>query len=162
MITPQWPVVDLASLAGLRVLDGRAEWVAKTDSTYHADAFCAAYRLDGRWHVFTEDPDDGYRSGLEHVQVLPADIQPPPDTIAMFEPMVICIRHIMTSITTFGDNPMHYRSQHQHDVLRFSDESTDLVICEVGTVDLDDYYPSFVHTWNASGIEPTALRLRAS
>lgn len=133
--------VRLESVAGLHVLDGRAEWVERNG--HFENSRHVAYRLDGLWYVFAEDPSDGYRSSLGSVHVLPDEELPAPGgSVSRWSPpTVVMIHH---SRGRMADS--HYNRD--ENVVRAFDESTGLQVLMVGTENTNDYYPSFVAIWN--------------
>lgn len=135
--------VTLADLCGLRMLDGRGEFVA--ESEYASDsALVIVLRLDGQCFRFQEDPDDGYRSCLGTIRLC-SEFEIPPGAFISFAPIVVSLR--------LRTEPASEYSR-RDEVLYGVDERTSLVIFEIGTEDLDDYYPSFVHSWTPDGVAP--------
>jgi hypothetical protein len=137
------PSVNLADLAGTHVLSARGVFVSPDRAEWaDRDATVVVLRLDGVLYAFHEDPSDGYRSSLASVLVLqPGDI--PSGALAVFDPMVVEAR-LCARITDWSSS--------RDEVLYFVRESDDLVIAEVGTTNLDDYYPNFHHTWTPEGV----------
>lgn len=135
--------VTLESLCGLRMLDGRGSCVLGPDreAYRYENAAVVVFRLDGECYWFQEDPDDGYRSSLDHVKRCTPDDLPPGSFVA-FEPRMVSVR-IRTKPASYGD---------RDEVLYGVDERTGLVLFEVGTENLDDYYPNFMHTWTPEGV----------
>jgi len=119
--------IELPTLCGLRVLDGRGEYISEHQERSYV------LRLDGVAYQFQEDRNDGYRSSLGSVTVVDPDSM---TAFVEFSPMVVIIR--------LHDD----RSNH---ILYGVDERTGLVVFTVGTEDQDDYYPSFVSTWTPEG-----------
>lgn len=136
--------VELEALVGLHVLDGRGEYVA-TGGGYdkNEDALVTLLRLDGVVYCFAEDPQDGYRSCLGPVTV--TDVH---ERLVAFPPMVVNARLRTFGRSEFSDGAF---------VLYLVNEQTGLVVMEVGTENIDDYYPSFLSHWTPEGYEPSWL-----
>jgi hypothetical protein len=104
--------------------------------------------LDDVFYWFQEDPSDGYRSDLGVVKKLfgyPQDM--PSGAFARFEPVMVTLR-----IRTGTEDP-DIDSLRDDEVLYGLDERTGLVLFEVGTANIHDYYPYFVHNWTPEGVE---------
>lgn len=134
-------MADLESLLGIHVLDAVGEAIGyeaggRGDEGHDARVFYA--RIDGVIYRFAEDTQDGYRSCLADVVIV--DEAP----LVPFPPMTV----------TAHRHPV----PHNNDVIYFVNEATDLVVLEIGTREIDDYYPSFVSHWVPEGHEPYWLR----
>lgn len=86
------------------------------------------FRLDGKVYVALEDPSDGYRSSMKDLTI--AEGATMRNT---FAPMMVIGRHREKG--SYG---------HANDVLELIDAVTGKVVLEVGTTNVDDYYPIFV------------------
>lgn len=139
-MTPQIDhVVELSTLCGLRELDARGEFIGVKAEHQDDSPRVVVLRLDGVLYWFQEDPSDGYRSSLSHVRIAAApDI--PRGGIAEF-PSRLVNCWLSTAPT---DNFYNQRDE----VLVGLDEATHSVLFEIGTTNLDDYYPSFIAEWN--------------
>lgn len=138
--------LELCHLVGHRVLDARAHFVCPERHPYDSeDASVVAYRLDGDWYWFQENPEDGYRSCMRLVRLATAG-EIPSDSIAEFPPMMVTLR--LTSHGFYGGPA---------DILYAVNERTGLVVFEVGTNNTDDYYPEFVASWIPDGYTPMYL-----
>lgn len=84
------------------------------------DAAAIRFRLDGVVYTAFEDPEDGYRSSMKELCVSSDKM------VNVFEPVDVV--GVMNS----------------EEVLTLIDVKTKKVVLEVGTADIDDYYPSFV------------------
>lgn len=104
-------------------------------------------RLDGQCYWFQEDPDDGYRSSLGTIRRCSVD-ELPPGSFVGFEPIAVMLRVRTKAAAAYSS---------RDDVLYGVDERTSLVLFEIGTENIDDYYPSFVHTWTPEGASPSWL-----
>ena len=138
--------IELEALVGLRVLDGRGEFIGEKRD-YYSDRAPTVFvlRLDGVLYWFQEDPDDGYRSSLNYVRT--AEIGDlPPGSFVEFPPMTVNVG-IQTRPPAGDYSTRDYR-------LYGVNEATGLVVFEVGTTNLDDYYPSFTARWDPNGYEP--------
>jgi hypothetical protein len=149
------PSVNLADLVGTRVLSGRGMFVA-SDRTERVtrNATVVILLLDDTLYAFHEDPSD---SSLAEILVLQPD-QPediPGDAFAVFDPIVVEAR-LSTRIVWWRCSPKPNVSS-RDEVLYLVRESDGLVIAEIGTISIDDYYPSFHHTWTPEGTRPEYL-----
>ncbi len=137
--------VELESLVGLHVLDGRGEFVGAREGEWHDQSpRVFVLRLDGVLYWFQENPSDGYRSSLSHVRICEAtDL--PPGSFATFPPMLVSVR-LQTQ-----PEPDSYRKR-DHRLYGVS-EATGRIVFEVGTTNTDDYYPNFVARWEPNGYE---------
>jgi hypothetical protein len=142
------PSVNLADLVGTHVLSGRGEFVSPDRAEWaDRDATVVVWRLNDVLYAFHEDPSDGYRSSLADVLIIqPEDI--PGDAFAVFDPMVVEAR-LCTRVVDWSSS--------RDEVLYLVRESDDLVIAEIGTTQIDDYYPSFHHTWTPEGVRAPYL-----
>lgn len=133
---------SLASFAGTFTLDARGEFVVPGQYAGGLEnAHTELLRLDGVLFAFTEDPSDGYRSMLAGARpIMEAEI--PPGSLSSFAPRVVTIHHFG------GDN---------HNVIVGVDERIGLALFEIGEIDLDDYYPSFVASWTPEGASSAYL-----
>ena len=115
--------MKLNDLTGLHVLTG-----VDKDSTEvkQWDGFelaqCIRFVLDGICYVATEDPNDGYRSTMEEIAVssVPIKTQFPP-------------------VNVFG-----VMKDGNNETIMFLNTSTGKKVLEVGTDNIDDYYPWYV------------------
>ena len=90
------------------------------------------FRLDGKVYAAIEDPSDGYRSSMRDLSVS--------DSATMknvFQPVKVVGRH-----RTKGE----YGGE--DDVLELIDVKTGQVVLEVGTDQVDDYYPGYVASFH--------------
>lgn len=92
-------------------------WSGATDCNY------IKFRLDGVTYIAIENPDDGYRTFIEEIQVVDEDCE-----IKLPNIDVRCTMRPDTSIEKM-------------DVLEFWDFKTKLCVLAVGTQNIDDYYP---------------------
>lgn len=98
------------------------------------EAQACSFVLDGVVYTVTEDPDDGYRSSMESIEV--------GGFVAnRFEPQrVLCSMQLRGTYDSVDD------------ILVMRDATTGKAVLEIGTSDTDDYYPSFV-----ANFDPTAM-----
>lgn len=144
-------LVTLESLAGLHMLDARGEFVGNKEHDWQdGSPRVVLLRLDGVIYWFQEDPSDGYRSSLSHVRVARPDDIPDGALAAFPERLVSC------ALRTEPNHDWYWRSeadedatygQRRDEVLVGTDEATGTVLFEIGTENLNDYYPSFVSHW---------------
>ena len=125
--------IELQSLVGPHVLDGvdfSTEQV-KTWGDYLENAQHCRFRLDGVVYIAVENPDDGYRSSMRHLLVGAGDMT------NTFLPLRVIGRHRTSGKYSGVD-----------DVLELIDEKTGQVVLEVGTDNVDEYYPGFVASFH--------------
>lgn len=100
-------------------------------------AWACRFRLDGTVFEVMEDEEDGYRSSLNYIESLP------PGT-----PM----KNVFPAIAVRGQQS----AQDDQDTVQFLDPYTVAVVLEVGTDYSDDYYPSFVCSFNPKAMSVNA------
>ena len=137
--------IELESLIGLHELSGCDFDTAHIPDDYYKYCNVINFVLDGITYTAIENPDDGYRSSLD--QVLATD-KPVKNT---FPPVqVLCRMRIESKYWT--DN-----------ILEIIDVVNGKVVLEVGTENVNDYYPTFVSDFIPENLHlnPTK-RMRAS
>jgi hypothetical protein len=85
------------------------------------------FRLNNRTYVATEDPEDGYRSCLGSIEIV--------NVLPKFTFLPIEVKCVYVSST-------------DREVVEVYDVKTNKMILEVGTHNIDDYYPGFVASWD--------------
>lgn len=129
--------IELSSLVGEHVIDGRAEFVGvKSDAFHDSDPTVMVLRLDGKLYWFQEDPGDGYRSGLDHARECAVE-ELPPGSFIEFPPIDVTVEHVTKSPRDYDDG---------YDTLR-GVMARGVELFEIGTANTNDYYPSFVCSW---------------
>lgn len=122
--------MQLKDLVGKRMLSGYDTFMIKATNSWGEDANSAYFILDGVTYQATEDPSDGYRSTMEELIIVEnATIRntfPPQEVIGEMIP------------DSYGD---------KNDVIQFTDAKTGEVVLELGTSNVDDYYPYCVMNW---------------
>jgi hypothetical protein len=124
--------VEFSELVGLHELTGvdrENEEVARWGDEYEP---CEVVRfvLDGKTYTALENPSDGYRSGMRSFVESDATVK---NTFPAVRVMAI------------------YKTKEGYtecDILDLVDVVTGLTVLSVGTNNSDDYYPSFVGTFN--------------
>lgn len=126
--------MELQDLVGKHVLTAvsRVETVElppqyEYSEPYHGETF--SFVLDGVTYTAREDESDGYRSSMRDIV---ASDTPLSNT---FPP-----EEVVGRIRTEGEYG-------QDDVLELVSVATGEVVLEVGTENVDDYYPAFVAGW---------------
>lgn len=133
--------MELKELVGEHILDA-VDFSNEQVKTW-GDSFKACqvvrFRLDGKVYIATEDPDDGYRSSMEDLTV--GDWQ---------------MTNIFPALRVIG----RYRTKGSYsgtdDVLELVDVGTGNTVLEVGTENVDDYYPGFVASFHPEAMTPNA------
>lgn len=130
---PAAETADLKSLEGVFTLQGVSfdDRIVRKD--YWGDTKCnhCTFVLDGKTYTAVEDPSDGYRSSMEHLLVGGSECT------NMFP--VPCY-----VIARFKERSDYNRC----DILELFDIFTGECVLEVGTSNTDDYYPSFVASFD--------------
>lgn len=138
--------VVLESLVGLHTLHsiGTGHRTSPYIGEMH-DIVCI--NLDGVLYEFEEDPSDGLRNSLASVRSVrtTAVVMAP-----IYPPLMVSVRH-----RTRGDFGAA-------NALYAINERTDLVVLDIGTDNIADYYPRFVFHWNPEGWTPEWLKARGS
>ena len=97
-----------------------------------------SFVLDGITYTATEDPSDGYRSSMKKIAVSSTHVT------NVFGPVLVYANYV-DAFEGDGD---------RHDLLRLMDDHTGELVLEVGTRNLDDYYPGF-----AASFDPAAMAI---
>lgn len=104
---------------------------------FYANVFRFALTLNRSTYLFFEDPSDGYRSYLSEIfQVTGFRLH------NHFKPLLVNVEESET---------------YNHDVFKLLCRRTGHLICEIGTDNTDDYYPSCVAFFDASVLETAQL-----
>lgn len=138
---------DISDLCGSRKLTGidrATESRTGECSNSYEDVEVCRLEMDGVVYEFSEDPDDGYRS--QHYG--PTKIDTP--LVNTFAPIAVVCTHVEES--TFGF------SKGDADVLRVVNAKTGAVILDVGTNDIDDYYPSWICNFSAEALGVSVVK----
>lgn len=98
------------------------------------------FRLNGKVYTVTEDPGDGYRSSMS--EITEGDY-PMANTFA--------------SQRVIGRHRTVYEYGGISDVLELIDVGTGKTIIEVGTDDVNDYYPTFVANFQPENMTHNAI-----
>lgn len=134
--------IDLKTLVGTHTLSGcdcATEQVVDWGERY-ISAGVLRFVLDGVTYEAIENPDDGYRSSLEGLHLAP-DGKVVENT---FSPLTV--NAIYHDFQMLGD------SRRECDILEFQDLHGKTII-EIGTIDIDDYYPGCIMVFNQPCIE---------
>ena len=141
--------VPLETLVGLRLLDARGEFVGPKEHDWQdGSARVVLMRLNGVLYWFQEDPSDGYRSALSHVRIAGlADV--PPGALVEFPPRLVnCWIRTKPTVEFYTDDQGdEFYTDQRDEILVGVDEATNTILFEIGTDNLDDYYPSFISHW---------------
>jgi hypothetical protein len=134
--------VPFESLVGEHELDAVDESTEQVKAWYgesHEDANCIRFRLDGKVYTAIEDPSDGYRSSMEKLFVSQDEMK------NVFRPVKVLAR--IRTEAEYGGSA---------EILQLLDVANGKVILEVGTDNSDDYYPSFVASWQPQNLAVNA------
>lgn len=120
--------VELKDLVGLKKLSG-IDFLDEPSGNEWCDGEISQvclFELDGIVYKAKEDPNDGYRSSCEEIEIVNTKIK------NKFKAQKVYCVHVER-----GD-------YHSSDLLAIHDVVTNKVVLTVGTDNSDDYYPSFV------------------
>lgn len=131
-MTEERKSIDLESLVGEHLLsgvDGDTIQVKKwTDVMEPAEVL--RFVLDGITYEGIEDSNDGYRNSMEGLYVTETPV-----------------RNVFAPVKVVG----RYRNKGEYsgtdDVLELIDAANGEVVLEIGTSNVDDYYPGFCASW---------------
>src|SRR5690349_1563074 len=117
--------LDLESFAGAHILSG-AEPGYRNEKTWYGDEGVSilTFILNGKTYTAVEDPSDGYRSSLDHIEEGGEC-----GNIFAGQPV----------IATYGESQPDY-----FEGLTFVSSTTGKEILRLGTSNYDDYYPNCV------------------
>lgn len=107
--------MELSKLEGMHIWSGIEVGYNKDD-----DGQYVKFTLDGVTYLAIEDPDDGYRSFMQELQIVS-------------EPCKVSLPNINVMC--------HYSEKSDSDILEFYECTTKNLIMRIGTDELDDYYP---------------------
>jgi hypothetical protein len=134
--------VEFDALCGQAFLDGvdrDTTQVRQWDDQFES-AQCVRFRLDGVVYTAVENPQDGYRSSMQGLYIEPGSVMK-----HTFDPVLVTVRE--------GEGS-------DSEVLEILCAETGKPLLKVGTVNHDDYYPSFIDDWRPENL-PANLHLAA-
>ncbi len=127
--------MELRDLVGKHKLSGFSSEIRRTENDYYNEDFSVVqFRLNGVIYEAHEDPSDGYRSYLG--QIVKTDLTEMKNT---FPPQKVYAK------MKVNDPKNPYDTD---EILEFFDQKTDKLILEIGTSNIDDYYPSCIMNWS--------------
>lgn len=128
--------MELSDLTGIHELSGVEIGYITVYDEWEGDQDCqfVKFTLDGAHYMAVEDPDDGYRSRCRDLTI---SDEPPRNSFAPQK-----MRCYMKP----------ERDEYGSDVLVMEDVETGEVVLEVGTEDVDDYYPCCVFYYYPEGM----------
>jgi hypothetical protein len=123
--------IEIETLVGLHQLTG-VDMVNRQFEIWYAleDCQCINFVLDGVTYTAIEDPGDGYRSSMEKLIVTNDQV------MNTFAPVQV--------MATVSDKD-RYGSEAK--ILVLTDTANGKVVLQVGTENIDDYYPGFLGEW---------------
>jgi len=131
--------MELKAFIGEHVLDAvdfDEESVKAEYGDYYENCSVCRFRLDGNVYVAVEDPEDGYRSCLREIKIMPD----------------ATMKNVFPEGKVFARHRTEGEYSSKDDVIEFIDMTTGEVVLEIGTCDLDDYYPGFVANFNPAAM----------
>lgn len=130
--------VELSSLIGKHKLSG-VDFTTEEQKTHEWSSLenCEVVRftLDGTTYLAVQDPSDGYRSCMR-------------DCIITKEKP----KNKFKAVEVFGIMKPTGYMYNKSNVIQFYDTETAKVVLEIGTDNLDDYYPSWVGNWHPENL----------
>jgi hypothetical protein len=130
--------MELKDLVGEHELSGVDTGILHPDPDVdrwgQEDANTLLFILDGVTYYVVEDASDGYRSSMKDIQIVSDR-----SVANRFQPVRVNATH---EASRKGD-----WSTEECDLLTLTDVESGKVVLEVGTLNSDDYYPSFVGNW---------------
>lgn len=127
--------ITLESLVGKHTLSGVDMFDVPPGKDDYESANAIRFTLDGVTYVAVEDPDDGYRSMLDRVE-----LSDTPTTNAFPGCLVLASMDADTN----------------NDTLELRDVKNGKVVLRVGTDQAHDYYPWFVAEWTPENMAQNA------
>jgi len=123
--------MELSDLVGSHMLSGVDELNERIEQYRNCYEDCQVLRfvLDGKTYKATEDPRDGYRSCLRDIAIVDEQVKNNFPAVS-----VVCS---VREKDKFGEVR----------ILEMRDSANSELILEVGTENLDDYYPAFIANW---------------
>lgn len=120
--------MELNELVGEHILSG-IETGTKQIEGFWGEETCnfVKFTLDGVTYLALEDPDDGYRSYMEELQIVEERCKFPLPNVK-----VICVMR---------KSEEEYGFHQEDDILSFIDAISRKEILAIGTANTDDYYP---------------------
>lgn len=127
--------MELKDLVGEHQLDA-VDFESEGVAPEYEDCQVIRFRLNGVVYRVIEDPEDGYRSAMRKIEVA---------TGATMRNRFVPVR--VRAV---------YKTRDKHetecDILELFNASTGRLVLEVGTEDVEDYYPCFVASFHLDGI----------
>lgn len=129
--------IELESLVGTHELSGAFfDMSTETmDGDHKEECQVLRFTLDGTHLEAVENPDDGYRSNLKevrHTELAPATKFPS-----------VKVECVMKTVGEYGGEDI---------ILQMLNPATKKAILEIGTSNVDDYYPGFVGYFSPENI----------
>jgi hypothetical protein len=131
---------ELKDLVGMRKFSGfdRRTETVKDECGEHADSEVCLFVLDGVTYRAEEDPEDGYRTSMKPLAFTNEEVK------NSFDPVDVFCVHRTTGEYSDVD-----------DILQIMNLKADIIL-EIGTENIDDYYPVFVSKFSAENIGEVA------
>lgn len=122
--------IEWSALLGAHELSGAEEGYAQRNDYYGRATERPAlhFVLDGVTYSAIEDDNDGYRSACEGIYLSQYVVK------NTFAPVAVVGIHRTKASGHYGED----------DVIELHDAATGALVLEVGTSNIDDYYPGFV------------------
>lgn len=131
--------VELKSLEGRKMFSGiDRETVSKQRYRDECDDIeQVTFILDGVTYRAQENPDDGYRSSMEGLEIVEDAVK------NVFAPIEVNVIHRAKGEGSYSG---------EDDIIELRRVSDNALILELGTDNIDDYYPSYVCNFTAENL----------
>jgi len=135
--------VALESLVGKHKLSGVDRLIDEDLAAQLGPANAFRFVLDGKTYIAVEDPEDGWRSAMKELYISDDPVTNQFSPIEV-EATLVVGRRLQDWLGRDMGN--------EHQILQLRDVMTGKLILEVGTVDVNDWYPQFVAWFDPTGM----------
>ena len=125
--------MKLKDLVGIHLMTGIETGTIKINGWWYKSNNCnyVKFRLDNVTYMAVEDPEDGYRSCCNELEIVDEECKTKLPAI-----LVECKMREDSNVTGWRE--------YKNDILEFYDAVNKQMFMAVGTGNIDDYYPYFV------------------
>ena len=125
--------MELKDLVGTHLMTGIETGTVKRDGWWYKTRNCnyVKFKLDGVTYMAVEDPEDGYRSCCQELEIVDEECK-------------IKLPDILVECKMRDDLPIYSWGTEKNDILEFYDTTNKQMFMAVGTGNTNDYYPYFV------------------
>ena len=128
--------MELKDLVGIHLMTGIETGTIKINGWWYKSNNCnyVKFRLDNVTYMAVEDPEDGYRSCCNELEIVDEECKTKLPAI-----LVECKMREDSNVTGWR--------KEKNDILEFYDAVKKQMLMAVGTGNIDDYYPYFVFAY---------------